>query len=356
MTIQKIIHLDMDAFYASVEQRDNPELKGRPVAVGGSSERGVVAAASYEARQYGVKSAMPTRTALRLCPQLIIVKPRISYYKESSEVFRSIMMEYTDLVEPLSLDEAYMDVTHNLKNIPSATLIAQEIRERVKAEINLTCSAGISINKFLAKVASDLNKPDGLTLIGPEVAEEFIEKLPVHKFHGIGKVTSEKLNKMGIMTGRDLKKKSEKEMIRILGKSGSFYYKLVRGEDSRKVNPDRITKSQSTENTFEKDLRDREEVIGEINILCDHLEERVWRKSIMGRTLTIKVKYNDFTQITRSKTVNQWLSKAGEFKPIANEILQQVDLKEGIRLLGVGISNLNTEEESEPDGQLTLRF
>lgn len=355
MEVRKIIHLDMDAFYASVEQRDNPDLRGRPIAVGGDSTRGVIATSSYEARQYGVKSAMPTRTALRLCPHLIIVKPRISYYKESSLIFRSIMNEYTDLVEPLSLDEAFMDVTHNKKNMPSATLIAQEIRKRVQSELQLTCSAGISINKFLAKVASDLNKPDGLSLIGPEEAVEFIEKLPVHKFFGIGKVTSQKLTKMGIITGRDLKKKSEKDLLRILGKSGSYFYKLVRGEDNRRVNPERITKSQSTETTFEHDLRNIDVIQTELEQLCHQLEKRISKNDLRGRTVTIKVKYSDFTQITRSKTVSEMIATASDFILIGKDIINSIDLKDGIRLLGVGISNLNTEEP-EPSGQLTLRF
>lgn len=255
--IRKIIHIDMDAFFASVEQKDQPDLKGKAIAVGGSSDRGVVAAASYEARKFGVKSAMPSKMALKRCPHLIFVKPRHSRYKEVSNQIMAIFYEFTDLVEPLSIDEAFLDVTHNKKGLPSATAIAEEIKIRVKEETGLTASAGISINKFLAKIASDYQKPDGLFVIKPKMVEEFVEKLNIEKFFGVGKVTAEKMHQIGVFHGKDLKKRSLLELTRLFGKNGAYYYNIARGIDQREVNPNRERKSVSTENTFHDDIRKR---------------------------------------------------------------------------------------------------
>ncbi len=349
----------MDAFYASVEQRDNPELKGKPIAVGGSAERGVVAAASYEARKFGVKSAMPSKIAARKCPQLIFVKPRFDAYKSVSQEIRNIFYEYTDLVEPLSLDEAYLDVTTNKKEMPSATLIAQEIRRRIKEETQLTASAGISINKFLAKTASDVNKPDGLFLVKPEDAEAFVEKLPIERFFGIGKVTAEKMHKMGINTGLDLKKWSEYSLIDRFGKSGKYYYKIARAIDNREVNPNRIRKSLGAENTFSKDLVSHEEVHAELAKINDILKGRIERSKTKGKTLTLKVKYTDFQQITRSKTVDYWIDNADKVEVLYPELVELIELDKGIRLLGLTLSNLNhdlVKEEESKSIQLTLEF
>lgn len=358
--MKKIIHIDMDAFYASVEQRDNPELKGKPVAVGGSAERGVVAAASYEARKYGVHSAMPSKTAFRKCPELIFVKPRFDIYKTVSNQIRQIFFEYTDLVEPLSLDEAYLDVTTNKKNMPSATLIAKEIKERIKETTLLTASAGISINKFLAKVASDVKKPDGIYLIAPEDAVSFVEKLPIEKFFGIGKVTAEKMHKLGIRTGLDLKKLAETELIRNFGKSGSYYYKIARAEDDRVVNPNRIRKSLGAENTFSSDLQQLEEITVELENIAEVLFNRMKRSGTKGKTLTVKVKYADFRLITRSKTVDYWIEEEEQIVQLYEDIIVSVDKRDGVRLLGLTLSNLNHEgkqpKQNYPSTQLTLSF
>ncbi len=357
--MRKIIHIDMDAFYASVEQRDNPELRGRPIAVGGSAERGVVAAASYEARKFGVKSAMPSKIAARKCPQLIFVKPRFDAYKAVSQEIRNIFYEYTDLVEPLSLDEAYLDVTSNKKQMPSATLIAQEIRKRIKEETQLTASAGISINKFLAKTASDVNKPDGFFLVKPEEAEQFVEKLPIERFFGIGKVTAEKMHKMGINTGLDLKKWSEYALIDRFGKAGRYYYKIARAIDHREVNPNRIRKSLGAENTFSKDLLSKEEVLVELAKINETLKGRIERSKTKGKTLTLKVKYTDFQQITRSKTVDFWIDNASKVAALYPELVELVELDKGIRLLGLTLSNLNhdlVKEVASKSIQLTLEF
>ena len=357
LPIRKIIHIDMDAFYASVEQRDNPELKGKPVAVGGSRSRGVVAAASYEARKFGVKSAMPSVTAFRRCPNIVFVKPRFEVYKEISSVIRNIFFEYTDLVEPLSLDEAYLDVTNNKIGLPSATLIAEEIRKKIFNTTSLTCSAGISINKFLAKTASDINKPNGLKLIKPEEAVNFIETLKVKDFFGVGKVTAEKMKRMGIHTGLDLKNKSLGFLSKNFGKSGAYYYNISRGIDDREVNPNRIRKSVSIENTYDTDLVDIEEVLAELEILSKALEKRLSNNQIQGKTVNIKIKYADFEQVTRSKTSQVWLSKNQDYKPFWEEIMNDKELTEKpIRLLGLGLSNLNTEEKDNQGFQLTLEF
>ncbi len=358
--MRKIIHIDMDAFYASVEQRDNPELKGKPVAVGGNSERGVVAAASYEARRFGVRSAMPSKIAARQCSDLIFVKPRFEAYKQVSDQLRAIFFDYTDLVEPLSLDEAYLDVTANKKGLPSATLIAKEIKERIRKEIQLTASAGISINKFLAKIASDVNKPDGIFLIPPNQAVAYVEKLPIERFFGIGKVTAEKMHKMGIHHGLDLKQWSELDLVSRFGKSGRYYYRIARAEDNRPVNPDRIRKSLGAENTFLKNVTTQREVLDKLDQIKETVLRRMKSSGTKGKTFTIKAKYEDFQIITRSKTVDYWIETIGQIDQLISELIDQIPLEKGIRLLGLAISNLNheiEEEENKPVGlQLTLKF
>lgn len=347
----------MDAFYASVEQRDNPELKGKPVAVGGSKSRGVVAAASYEARRYGVRSAMPSVTAYRKCPDIIFVKPRFEVYKEVSMLIREIFLEYTDLVEPLSLDEAYLDVTNNKKGLPSATLIAKEIRQRIFDKTGLTCSAGISINKFLAKTASDINKPNGMKLIRPDDAVAFIETLKVKDFFGVGKVTAEKMKRMGIHTGDDLKSKSIGFLTKNFGKSGTYYYNICRGIDDRPVNPNRIRKSVSIENTYDTDLTDENEILTALQQLSLALEKRLSNNQIKGKTVNIKIKYADFEQVTRSKTGTSWLGRSKEYDPFWQEMMKDSELiTKPIRLLGLGLSNLNTEIDDQQGLQLTLEF
>lgn len=351
----------MDAFYASVEQRDNPNLKGKPVAVGGSSDRGVVAAASYEARKFGVRSAMPSKIAARKCPNLIFVKARFDAYKQVSDQIRSIFYTYTDLVEPLSLDEAYLDVTSNKKGLPSATLIAKEIKQRIKETTHLTASAGISINKFLAKTASDVNKPDGIFLIPPEQAVAYVERLPIERFFGIGKVTAEKMHKMGIHHGSDLKQWSEIELVSRFGKSGRYYYRIARAEDDRPVNPDRIRKSLGAENTFSKNIITLEEVLEKLESIKATLIRRMVGSNTKGKTFTMKAKYEDFQIITRSKTVDYWIENENQVKKLITDIVQEIPLTKGIRLLGLSISNLNHEvdeqEEKKPlTLQLTLNF
>ena len=294
-TDRKIIHIDMDAFYASVEQHDFPELKGKPLAVGGGMY-GVVAAASYEARKFGVRSAMPGKTALEKCPQLIVVKPRFQRYKEISQQIRKIFYEFTDLVEPLSLDEAYLDVTENKKNMESANDIAREIRKRIFEETGLTASAGISINKFLAKVASDYNKPNGQKTIHPTQILDFMEDLPIEKFFGIGKVTANKMHELHIFKGSDLKKKSLDDLLKLFGKSGNYYYNVVRGIHNSEVKPHRIQKSVAVEETFWENLLDEEAVFKQLKIISEELEIRLSKKEIKGKSLTLKIKYKDFTQ------------------------------------------------------------
>jgi len=353
----------MDAFFASVEQRDNPDLRGKPVAVGGSSERGVVAAASYEARQFGVYSAMPSKIATRKCPNLIFVPHRFDVYKQVSGQIRDIFYDYTDLVEPLSLDEAYLDVTSNKKQIPSASLIAKEIRARIKEETDLTASAGVSINKFLAKTASDVNKPDGFFLIPPGMAVEYVERMPIEKFFGVGKVTAEKMHGMGIKTGYDLKKYSESDLISHFGKVGKYYYKIARAEDDREVNPTRIRKSLGAENTFANDLKDLEEIKTELEKITEEVAKRLQNSNTQGKTLTIKVKYADFKQVTRSKTRSEWISNQHHIETIYEQLISDIPIRDGIRLLGLTISNLDHEEETKVEKsekktelQLTLEF
>lgn len=347
-SLRKIIHIDMDAFYASVEQRDNEGLYGKPVAVGGSSKRGVVASASYEARRYGVRSAMPSVTAKRKCPPLIFVKARFEVYAEISAQIRAIFSEYTDLVEPLSLDEAFLDVTHPKKGPASATLIAEEIRARIERETRLTASAGISFNKFLAKIASDINKPNGIKVIEPKEANAFLENLPIEKFFGIGKVTAARMHRMGILRGADLKKMELIEMVQRFGKVGRFYYHMVRGQDHREVNPNRVRKSIGAERTFAADLSERSEMRDKIKFICERVFELMERKNNFGRTLTIKVKTPDFKILTRSKSFPGEIVSLQQMIEVAYELLDKV--REEVthaRLLGVAISNLQREHYGE---------
>jgi DNA polymerase-4 len=343
--LRKIIHIDMDAFFASVEQLDNPELRGKPVAVGGSGERSVVAAASYEARKFGVRSAMSSVIAKRLCPELIFVKHNFTRYTEVSSSIREIFSEYTDLIEPLSIDEAFLDVTKDKKNIGSATVIARKIRHEIKSRTGLTASAGISVNKFLAKIASDINKPDGMFLIRPEDAEKFIEELSVEKFYGIGKVTAQKMHKLGIHTGADLKKWDLVSLVRNFGKPGVFFYDIVRGIDDRPVEPDQERKSVGTELTYEKDLITRFEVIAELYKLEKELMERLEHSETTGRTITLKIKFSDFRQITRSKTLQNYVRDFDTLHKEVSEIRKSLKLEGSrIRLLGLSVSNLETED------------
>jgi len=351
--VRKIIHIDMDAFFASVEQLDNPELRGKPVAVGGSGERSVVAAASYEARKFGVRSAMPSVIAKRLCPDLIFVNHNFARYTEVSASIHEIFREYTDLIEPLSIDEAFLDVTEDKKGIGSATLIAKRIRNEIKSRTGLTASAGVSVNKFLAKIASDINKPDGLFLIKPEEAEKFIEELSVEKFYGIGKITAQKMHKLGIHTGADLKKWDLAALVRNFGKAGVFFYDIVRGIDERPVEPDQERKSVGTELTYEKDLITRFEVIAELYKLEKELMERLEHFETTGRTITLKVKFSDFRQITRSKTLQNFIRDFDTLHKEVSGIRKSLKLEGSrIRLLGLSISNLETDDGG--DRQLYL--
>ncbi|WP_114750810.1 DNA polymerase IV [Pleomorphovibrio marinus] len=341
---RKIIHIDMDAFFASVEQLDHPDLKGKPVAVGGNKERGVVAAASYEARAFGVRSAMSSKLAAQKCPELVFVKPRFARYKELSLQIKEIFFEYTDLVEPLSLDEAFLDVTANKANNPSATLIAREIRTKILEQIGLTASAGISYNKFLAKVASDLNKPNGQAVIPPKEALAFLERLAIEKFFGIGKVTSEKMHKLGIYSGKDLKAFTLEFLVGRFGKAGRHYYDIVRGIHLSEVKPHRIRKSISVESTFEQDMEEFVLMREALSKLCEELKSRCHKQLLRGRTFTLKIKYKDFTQITRSKSFENPISLE-EFFPVAVDLLMQQPLLMPVRLLGIGVSNLESREK-----------
>jgi len=355
--IRKIIHVDMDAFYASVEQRDNPDLRGKPVAVGGSAARGVVAAASYEAREFGVRSAMASVTAKRRCPNLIFVTPRFDVYRAVSAQIRAVFAEHTDLIEPLSLDEAYLDVTENKQGIPIASEIAQIIRDRIKAVTGLNASAGISYCKFLAKMASDLNKPNGQAVITPARGAQFVAELPVKKFHGVGPATAAKMQRLGILTGADLREKSPEFLREHFGKSGGWYYRISRGIDDRPVEPNQERKSIGAEDTFDEDIFDLEPARREI----DTLSAKVWRSceamGLTGRTATIKVKYADFQQITRSRTVERGVRGAGELTAIASVLLEALfPVQKGVRLLGVTLSSLEPENDDDIDRQLSLGF
>lgn len=346
----------MDAFYASVEQRDHPELRGKPVAVGGASRRGVVASASYEAREYGVRSAMPSVTAQRLCPGLIFVKSRFDVYRQVSQQIRDIFYEYTDLVEPLSLDEAYLDVTENKRGLASGTLIAEEIRRRIYEKTELTASAGVSFNKFLAKVASDINKPDGMKVITPAEALPFLEQLPVEKFHGIGKVTARKMHRMGLYTGADLKALPLLDLVRRFGKAGQHYYRIVRAEDGRPVNPHRIRKSIGAERTFSEDLHDTAAMREKLNYIAGVVYDYMEQRQNFGRTVTLKVKTPDFQLLTRSKTFGSEVRSRESLLEIVYELLDQHrgDFP-AARLLGVTVSNLEREHDGEGI-QLELPF
>ncbi|MFI0425978.1 MAG: DNA polymerase IV [Flavobacterium sp.] len=344
---RKIIHIDMDAFYASVEQMDNPELRGKPLAVGGSEIRGVVSAASYEARKYGVRSAISGIQAKKLCPELIFVRPRFDRYKEISKKIRKIFLDYTDLVEPLSLDEAYLDVTENKKGNPSATLIAQEIRKRIFEEVGLTASAGISVNKFVAKIASDYNKPNGQKTVNPDEVEAFLEKLDVKKFYGIGKVTAEKMYQLGLFTGFDLKQKPLEYLEKHFGNSGLHYYQIVRGIHNSAVKPNRKIKSVGAERTFNENLSSEIYMEERLLNIAKELEKRLQKSKISGKTITLKIKYSDFTLQTRSKTLPYFVNDKAIIADVAKDLLYQERLKNSVRLLGISVHNLNNEEKSK---------
>lgn len=342
--IRKIIHVDMDAFYASVAQMDHPDLKGKPIAVGGGGTRGVISAASYEARKFGVKSAMSGRLAIKLCPELIFVKTDFARYTEISKQVRHIFYDYTDLVEPLSLDEAYLDVTENKKGNPSASLIAEEIRTRIFNEIGLTASAGISINKFIAKVASDYNKPNGQKTVNPEEVLQFLEDLDIRKFYGVGKVTAEKMYQKGIFTGKDLKAKSLEYLDEHFGKSGRFYYHVVRGIHTSEVKPNRIRKSLAAERTFSENLSSEVFMLEKLDHIAEEVSKRLNKSKVAGKTVTLKIKYSDFTLQTRSKTLPYFISEKSIVLETAKELLYQEKLNNSVRLLGISLSNLNTDK------------
>jgi DNA polymerase IV len=357
---RKIIHVDMDAYYAAIEQRDFPEYRGKPIVVGGppNMRGGVVATSSYEARAFGIRSAMPSKKAKELCPQVIFVYPRFQVYKEVSEHIRAIFHRYTDAVEPLSLDEAFLDVTEDKLGIGSAIEIAKQIKQAIKDELNLTASAGVSINKFIAKIASDLNKPNGLTFIGPSRVEKFMEALPVEKFFGVGKVTAEKMKRMGLHTGADLKKFSEGELVDYFGKTGKFYYQIVRGIDHRPVVTEREAKSVGAEDTFAYDLTDEEEMILQLKRIASIVTARLQKHGLKGRTITLKIKYHDFKQITRSKSFTEGIDDEETLFSTAIELLQATDLTHvKVRLLGISLSNFGEVKKHEPEApnqQLTF--
>ena len=355
--IRKIIHIDMDAFYASVEQRDNPSLRGKAVIVGGSpNSRGVVSTASYEARKFGVHSAMPCSQAARLCPHGIFVRGRFDAYKEASKQIREIFYEYTDLVEPLSLDEAYLDVTENHRGMKSAPLIAKEILEKIQKKTNLTASAGVSYCKFIAKVVSDFNKPNGLTLITPEEAEVFLSELDIKKFFGVGKATQKKMHSLGIKTGADLKQWSEIDLIKAFGKSGRYYFRICRGIDNREVKPHRIRKSYGKERTFADDKTDINWISNFLDELAQSISEGMQKINAKGKTITLKVRYKNFDTITRSQSLPNYTN---DHHLISTSITQLLELTEigsrPIRLLGISLSNLNLSEEHFFE-QLELEF
>jgi DNA polymerase-4 len=347
----------MDAFYASVEQRDNPEYRGKALVVGGSPEgRGVVCAASYEARKFGIFSAMPSRTAVQKCPNVIFVRPRFDVYHEISHQIRAIFHQYTDLVEPLALDEAYLDVTENKRGLPSATLIAREIKEQILKETQLTASAGISINKFLAKTASGINKPNGMCLITPDKVESFMEKLPIEKFYGVGEVTAKKMHQHGIRNGADLKKLSELELLDKFGKMGSFFYLVVRGQDHRPVTPNRVRKSVGAEESYAEDLSTREAMIQGLEEIARTLIRRIGDHG-GGRTLTFKAKYANYQQVTRSRTMLDSINTFETIMKIAVELMDTTEVEaRNARLLGLALSNLDSERENDEVIQLTLQF
>ena len=352
--IRKIIHIDMDAFYASVEQRDNKDLRGKPIAVGGSKERGVVAAASYEARKFGVRSAMPSALAARRCPELVFVPPNFTKYKAVSDEIREIFFQFTDLVEPLSLDEAYLDVTECKLTIPTATKIAREIRHRIKLKTELNASAGISINKFLAKVASDINKPNGQKTIMPEEALEFLEKLPIESFFGIGEKTAKKMHHLGIHSGADLKAWDQALLVREFGKAGSHYHQIVRGIQKSRVTPDRERKSIGAERTFDTDLISSDDVEAELLRIFDILHQRITKTSAEGKTISLKVRYHDFEQHTHSSTLSDFTNDKVRLNELSLQLKDKL-LNKPIRLLGLSLTNLKGAHD-DPPLQLTLKF
>ena len=359
MPDRKIIHVDMDAFFASVEQLDNPELQGKPLAVGGGGERGVVAAASYEARKFGVRSAMSGMQARRNCPNLIFVKPRFARYKEISKRIRSIFFEYTELVEPLSLDEAYLDVTVNKINHPSATIIAQNIRKQIFEEVGLYASAGIANSKFVAKIASDINKPNGQKTIAPEEVASFLENLEISKFFGIGKVTAQKMYRLGIFTGSDLKEKSLEFLMTHFKSSGEHYFNVVRGLHYSAVKPNRIQKSVAAEHTFTKNLTSEIFMMERLEAIAAELENRLKKSSVAGKTITLKIKYSDFSLQTRSKTLAVFVKNKDVLLDTVKDLLYQEKIKDSVRLLGISVSNLNNvskEVEKVIDVQLKFDF
>lgn len=342
---RKIIHIDMDAFYASVEQRDNPELRGQPLAVGGAGPRGVVAAASYEARVYGVRSAMPGSRARRLCPDLIFVPPRFDAYRAVSEQIHAIFHRFTDIIQPLSLDEAYLDVTRNKPGIASATYVAEEIRRMIREETGLTASAGVSYNKLLAKLASDQNKPDGLCVVTPEKGADFIAAMPVARIHGVGPVTARRMKEMGIETGADLRDQPLDRLQRHFGKAARFYHGAARGIDERPVDDNRIRKSISVEDTFENDLHDANALDAALSPIIERLWQRIEKAHSFGRTVTLKIKYNDFAIITRSTSLPGPVTCRDMLEKTGHALLaQQCPVQKGVRLLGLGVHNLDAEQ------------
>jgi DNA polymerase-4 len=353
---RKIIHIDMDAFFAAVEQRDKPEYRNKPVIVGGApGSRGVVATCSYEARRYGVHSAMPSAHAYRLCPQAIFVKPRFEAYQQASLMIRKIFADYTDLIEPLSLDEAYLDVSATTMHQGSACLIAKDIKAAIKQKTQLIASAGVSYNKFLAKIASDINKPDGFYLITPDQGAAFAEQLQVGKFHGIGKATSDKMQALGIQTGKDLKKLSLEVLQQHFGKSGLHYFNICRGIDNRPVNSDRITKSVGVETTFQQDINDRQEIARHLQGLLESALQKATEKQLAARTLTVKIKYHDFVQITRSRTLPYSLTSTSDTIPVLENLLANTDIgNRAVRLLGVTLSTLENQSAADRFQQLDL--
>jgi DNA polymerase IV len=351
---RKIIHVDMDAFFASVEQRDNPELRGKPVAVGGSAQRGVVAAASYEARRFGIHSAMPSVTAARRCPSLIFVSPRFDVYRAVSQKIREIFFRYTDLVEPLSLDEAYLDVTLDKQQIGSAIRIAQLVRTEIRQETGLTASAGVSYNKFLAKVASDQNKPDGIFVIRPHEGAEFVASLPVRRFYGVGPKTAERMGQLGIHVGADLHSRDMDFMLEHFGKAADYLYRAARGVDQRQVRPDRTRKSVGRERTYGEDLSTDLALREALEAVIDSVWQRIQNSGVAGRTVTLKVKYSDFRQITRSKSSEYFITEKGQFGIHARELLDQLlPVPLGVRLLGLTLSGLSDMESQQKNNAVT---
>jgi DNA polymerase-4 len=359
--LRKVIHIDMDAFYASVEQRDNPELQGKPVAVGGSSKRGVVAAASYEARKFGVRSAMPSITAKRQCPDLIFVRARFDIYRAVSNQIRAIFRDYTDLVEPLSLDEAYLDVTEDRKQLGTATAIAEEIRARIKEATGLTASAGVSYNKFLAKIASDQNKPDGICVVTPKTGPAFVARLPVKRFHGVGPVTAAKMKRLGIENGADLRAQSRGFLDANFGKSAGYYYRAARGIDHRQVKPNRVRKSLGAERTYFDDLHARDDMIAKLDHIADVVWERAEKGQSFGRTVTLKLRFSDFETPTRARSLDRPVASREELLRIGSELLDTlIPDDRGVRLLGLTLSGFGEKEEAgeddAPRDQLGLEF